>query len=143
MAKLTEKQKRFCDYYIETTNATEAAKRAGYSEKTAYAIGVENLRKPQIEEYIRTRLDQMDKERVASAEEVLAYLTSVLRGEETEQVLKGVGEGAQRLVDKEPNIKDRIKAAELLAKRHGLLTDKLDINGAVPVVIANDDGLED
>lgn len=92
---------------------------------------------------IGARMEELKKPIVADAEEVLAYLTSVLRGEETEQVLKGVGEGAQRLVDKEPNIKDRIKAAELLAKRHGLLTDKLDINGAVPVVIANDDGLED
>ena len=143
MAKLTEKQKRFCDYYIETTNATEAAKRAGYSEKTAYAIGVENLRKPQIEEYIRTRLDQMDKERVASADEVLAYLTSVLRCEETEQVLRVSSSGAQTIIEKEPAIKDRNKAAELLGKRYGILTDKLDINGAVPVVIANDDSLED
>lgn len=140
---LNPKQELFVEHYVVTANATEAAKLAGYSEKTSYSQGQRLLKHDEVKEAISVRMEELKKPIVADAEEVLAYLTSVLRGEETEQVLKGVGEGAQRLVDKEPNIKDRIKAAELLAKRHGLLTDKLDINGAVPVVIANDDSLED
>ena len=76
MPKMTEKQKRFCDYYIETLNATEAAKRAGYSKKTAYIIGAENLKKPQIKECIDDRLSELESKRVANAQEVLEYITA-------------------------------------------------------------------
>lgn len=134
---MNARQKLFARYYLETTNATESAKRAGYSDKTAYSTGQRLLKNDEMKKEITRLMEELAKPSIATADEVLQYLTSVLRGEETEQLPIGVGEGAQRLIDKEPSIKDRIKAAELMAKRHGLLTDKLSIDGAIPVVIAN------
>lgn len=124
---MTEKQKRFCDFYIETGNAKEAAIRAGYSEKTAKQIGQENLTKPDLRAYIDERLAELKNERTADAQEVLEYLTAVMRGEYKEATLIGVGEGAQAVVDNDVGAKDRLKAAELLGKRHALFTDKVDL----------------
>lgn len=87
MAKLTEKQKRFCDYYIETGNATEAAIRAGYSEKTAKVIGAENLTKPYLKSYIDERIGQLESNRIADAKEVMEYLTKIVRNEAKEEVV--------------------------------------------------------
>lgn len=129
--KLTERQKAFCDYYIETLNATEAARRAGYSEKTAKEIGCENLTKPNIQAYIQERLKQMDKERIASAEEVLEYLTRVMRGEEKEKLLEYNEEGEETIISAPPSIKNRTKAAELLGKRYALFTDKKEVDVSV------------
>ncbi|ERT24203.1 terminase [Enterococcus faecalis] len=125
--RMTEKQKRFCDFYIETGNATQAAIKAGYSEKTAAAIGAENLIKPNLKTYIDERLAELKNERTADAQEVLEYLTAVMRGEYKEATLIGVGEGAQAVVDIDVGAKDRLKAAELLGKRHALFTDKVDL----------------
>ncbi|EKZ0199124.1 terminase small subunit [Enterococcus faecalis] len=125
--RMTEKQKRFCDFYIETGNAKEAAIRAGYSEKTAKQIGQENLTKPDLRAYIDERLAELKNERTADAQEVLEYLTAVMRGEYKEATLIGVGEGAQAVVDIDAGAKDRLKAAELLGKRHALFTDKVDL----------------
>lgn len=124
---MTEKQKRFCDFYIETGNAKEAAIRAGYSEKTAKQIGQENLTKPDLRAYIDERLAELKNERTADVQEVLEYLTAVMRGEYKEATLIGVGEGAQAVVDIDVGAKDRLKAAELLGKRHALFTDKVDL----------------
>ena len=144
---MTPKQKRFCDEYLIDTNATQAAIRAGYSEKTAYSIGEENLKKPELRAYIDERLEEIQSKTIASATEVMQYLTSVLRGEEKEEVIvvEGQGDGysSARHIDKDVSPKDRLKAAELLAKRYGLLTDKVGIEGVVPVVISGDDELED
>lgn len=137
--KLTEKQKRFCDYYIETGNATEAAIRAGYSEKTARFIGAENLTKPNIKNYIDNKLKEMEDKRIAKAEEVLKYLTSVMRGEETEEVVvvEGLGEGmsSATTIKKQVGARERIKAAELLGKRYALFTEKLDVNEPISITI--------
>ena len=124
MAKLTEKQKRFIDFYIETLNASEAARRAGYSIKTANRIGQENLTKPVIKSAVDERLSQLESERIAGAKEVLQYLTAVMRGEEVEEqvvtVGTGQGESEAEIVNRRVGAKDRIKAAELLGKRYGL-----------------------
>ncbi|WP_144533536.1 terminase small subunit [Bacillus pumilus] len=141
--KLTEKQKRFADYYIERGNATEAARKAGYSSKTAKSIGQENLTKPDIKSYIKERLNEKDAERIASQDEILEFLTAVMRGEKTEQIPVGLGEGAQQLEDKDPYLKDRVKAAELLGKRHSMWTDKVDMVGNVGVRIVDDIGDDD
>lgn len=103
--KMTVKQKRFADYYIECGNATEAAIRAGYSKKTAGVIGSENLKKPYISEHINKRLKELESKRIATIEEVMQFLTSVMRGEERDQF------------DLDPALKDRIDASEKLAKR--------------------------
>lgn len=147
--KLTEKQKIFCDEYIISLNATQAAIKAGYAEKTAYAIGAENLRKPKIQSYISERMEQKESSLIATQDEVLQYLTSVLRGESrtTDTVLVGIGDGCQEVqeVEKKPSEKGRLKAAELLGKRYGLYTDKVsaDVDMSLDISIDYGDGDED
>ena len=122
--KLTEKQKRFIDYYIETANATESAKRAGYSSKTAKNIGDENLTK--LNYFIQEKLQQLEDNRIASQEEVLQYLTKVMRGEEKDSF--GL----------DASLQDRTKCAELLGKRYGTFKEKVEVAGSIPVVITDD-----
>lgn len=147
MALLTEKQKRFADYYIETGNMTEAAIKAGYSKKTARVIGQENLLKPAIKNYVDERLKELEKKRVASATEVMQLLTSAMRGELDEEVVvvESIGDycSEARVVKKKIGLKDRIKAAELIGKRHRLFTDKIQVDGLVPVMITGEDEIED
>lgn len=144
---VTTKQKRFADEYLIDSNATQAAIRAGYSKKTAYSIGVENLSKPEIRAYIDERLSEISSANIASATEVMEYLTSVLRGESRAEVtvVEGCGEGCSsaRNIEKAPDEKERLKAAELLGKRYGLYTDKVDVEGGVSVVISGESDLED
>lgn len=124
---MNEKQKRFCDEYLIDCNATQAAIRAGYSPKTAYAIGEQNLKKLELKAYIDEQLEQLHNKKTADAREVLEYLTAVMRGEHTEQVLRLAGDGVQEISNIDVSAKDRIKAAEMLAKRYGLLTDKISV----------------
>lgn len=130
MAKLTAKQQRFCDEYLIDLNATQAAIRAGYSKKTANRIGTENLSKLVIREYIENRMAEKEAALIADQDEVLKYLTSVLRGQSksTEIVIEGLGDGSTkaRKMEKEPSEKDKLKAAELLGKRYGLYTEKVE-----------------
>lgn len=126
--KLTSKQKNFCDEYIICQNATEAAIRAGYSQKTAGTQGYENLQKPHIRAYIDERMKEHESELIATQTEVLQYLTSVVRGQTTGQeiVVEGVGDGCSeaRTMDKAPSEKDRILAADKLLRCYGMYTDK-------------------
>ena len=85
--KLTVKQEKFVDFYVETGNATESAIRAGYSKRTAAVIGQENLRKPYIRKAIAARLKELESKRVATAKEVMEFLTSTMRGEIKEEVV--------------------------------------------------------
>lgn len=140
---LTAKQKRFCDEYLIDLNATQAAIRAGYSKKTAYAIGNENLNKPELKNYIAERMAEKEAMLIADQDEVLRYLTAVLRGESSASVLARNEIGAEQVIIKPPDEKERLKAAELLGKRYSLFTEKVNVDGTVPVVIAGDDGLED
>lgn len=133
--RLTPKQQAFCDYYIETGNATEAARKAGYSQKTAKEIGKENLTKPHLKSYIEERMAEKDEERVASQDEILHFLTQVMRGETTEQIPVGKGEGYFTLEDKDTYVKDRVKAAELLGKRHMMWTEKKEVSITVPTFV--------
>ena len=121
MEGLTPKQKAFADYYIELGNATEAAKRAGYKERAAYAMGAENLKKPQIKAYITERQQQIEDSRIASAAEIMQYFTSVMRGEIKDQF------------DLEPPLAERTKAAVELAKRK-IDIDKGNQGGGVVIV---------
>ncbi|MGN1013825.1 MAG: terminase small subunit, partial [Butyricicoccus sp.] len=82
-------------------------------------------------------------ENIADAQEVMEYLTSVLRGESRSSVLCMAGEGTQEVIEKPPDEKEKLKAAELLGRRYSLFTDKMSISGAVPVVISGEDDLED
>lgn len=125
--RMTEKQKRFCDFYIETGNATQAAIKAGYSSKYANTNASKLLQNTTIKSYIDKRLAEMKNKRTADAQEVLEYLTAVMRGEYKEETIIGLGEGEQTIVDIDVGAKDRLKAAELLGKRHALFTDKVDL----------------
>lgn len=120
--KLTEKQKRFVDFYIETGNATEAARKAGYASKAAYATGAENLRKPQIKAAIDARLKELEDSRIAKADEVLKFLTATLRSQVTEPhvIVEGTGEGCSeaKVIETGPSVRDRIEAAKNLLKRY-------------------------
>ena len=135
---MTEKQKRFCIEYLIDLNATQAAIRAGYSKKTAKVIGQENLTKPDIKKYIEQQLKQIKNEKIADVQEVLEYLTAVMRGEQKEQVALFTGEGMQKLVQKDVSAKDRLKAAELIGKRYGLFTEKMELQGGTTVHIVDD-----
>lgn len=123
--KLTAKQQRFCDEYLIDLNATQAAIRAGYSEKTARVIGQENLTKPVIKEYIEKRMKEKETALIADQDEVLKYLTAVLRGQSFSSVLARNMVGADEVIEKQPDEKERLKAAELLGKRYSLFTDKV------------------
>lgn len=129
--KLTPKQKAFADYYIELGNATEAAIRAGYNKKTARQIGSMNLTKVDIKQYIDERLAKIEDARIAKGEEVLQYLTKVMRGEEKDQF--GL----------DASLQDRTKAAELLGKRYRLFVDKVEADINQTVVFTGEDELED
>lgn len=142
--KMTAKQRRFCEEYLIDLNATQAAIRAGYSKKNAQNIASENLAKPIIRKYIDAKMAKKDSELIAKQDEVLRYLTSVLRGESvgTEIVVEGTGDGCSeaRTMQKEPSERDRLKAAELLGKRYGLFTDKVDMNADAELTITVDYG---
>lgn len=143
---MTDKQKRFCDEYLIDCNATQAAIRAGYSEKTAQEQGARLLSNVMVKKYIDEQLELLHNEKTADAQEVLEYLTAVLRGESSSEVVvvEGCGDGYSeaRCVTKKPDEKDRLKAAELLGKRYRLFTDKLDVDGGVSVVIKGESELE-
>lgn len=137
---MTERQKRFCDEYLIDLNATQAAIRAGYSERTANRIASENLSKPDIQQYISEQLERMHSELTADAQEVMEYLTGVMRGQSNSHVLAFVGEGCQTVIKKPPDEKERLKAAELLGKRYGLFTDKVDLDADTELHITIDYG---
>lgn len=145
--KLTLKQKKFCDEYIRLGNATEAARKAGYKGKNLNRIASENLSKLDIKSYIDERLKEIEDQAIADSSEVLKYLTRVIRGEETEQVVvtENVGDfmSEARVVNKELAAKDKIKAAELLGKRYRLFTDKIEADVNANVVFEGENELED
>ena len=140
---LTEKQKRFVEEYIIDANATQAAIRAGYSRKTAGQAGDRLYKNVKVKAAIDERLDEIRSTKTADAREVMEYLTSVLRGESRAHVLSLCGDGYQEVVDKPPDEKERLKAAELLGKRYALFNDRINLQGALPVVISGGEELED
>lgn len=136
--ELTIKQKKFAQEYIKSGNATEAAIKAGYNKNSARQIASENLTKPYIRDFIKERLDKMDRKSTADEKEVMEYLTKIMRGQDVEEILKGVGMGEQALVDKKPSISDRTRAAELIGRRYGMFTDNVNVEGNVGAVIIDD-----
>ena len=147
MAKLTAKQQRFCDEYLIDLNATQAAIRAGYSKRSARQIADSNMSKHDIREYIDARMAEKEKNLIADQDEVLKYLTAVLRGQSqsTEIVVEGTGEGCSeaRTIQKEPSEKDRLRAAELLGKRYGLYTERIETDVDMELNISIDYGDEE
>lgn len=143
MAKLSPKQKAFCDFYIETGNATQSYLKAGYKAKDENIAGVEGhklLRNPKVQAYIEECMSQKQQNRIASQDEILQFLTHVMRGEVTEQIPIIMVDEFE-MADKNPSIKDRTKAAELIGKRYMMWTEKhsVDANHAVMFVDDLDD----
>ena len=147
---MTEKQKRFCNEYLIDLNGTRAYKAAYPSVKSDKIAGVNAARllgNASVRAYLDERLEQLHSERTADAAEVMEYLTAVVRGESRSSVVivEGVGDGCSeaRLVEKPPDEKERLKAAELLGKRYGIFSDKVSVSGAVPVVICGENDLKE
>lgn len=159
MAELTAKQKRFCDEYLIDLNATQAAIRAGYSEKTARAIGAENLTKLDIKEYIEKRMAEKEAELIADQNEVMRYLTAVMRRELTDSVVVTVKKETSKYVPDEEGtmrkqtvkeevpqivkipaqLRDANKAAELLGRAYGTFSSDVQVDVIVPVFGGEDD----
>ena len=107
--ELTPKQQAFADYYIETGNATEAARRAGY--KQPQVQGSQNLEKLSVSAYIAERTKPTEEKRIATGDEVMMFFTKVMNGE------------IKDAFGLDPSLQDRLNAAKELAKR------TVDING--------------
>ena len=135
MKSLTLKQKQFADEYIRTGNAYQSAINVGYSEKYAKARSHKMLENVGINQYIDNNLEIIQKESIAETDEIMRYLTRVLRGEEKEEILVYVGDGMQEIQTIRPSAKDRIKAAELLGKRYRMWTDKHEVEITTPIFI--------
>ena len=143
-SKLNERQKAFVDFYIQSGNLSESARKAGYSPKNAGATGIELLKNPKIQAAINARLTQLESERIAKDKEVLEYITAVMRGETEEEVVVNVGTGKgytrAEKVKAQVSAKERLKAAEMLAKVKGMFITRqeVELSGAMPVVIRDD-----
>lgn len=163
MAGMTAKQQRFCDEYLVDMNATQAAVRAGYSKKTARVIGQENLTKPAIRAYIEKRMQEKEAALIADQDEVMKYLTSVMRREMKESVVvtlqnktekwvkdedtgklkkQTITEESPAVVEIPAKLSDANKAAELLGKAYALFTDKMEADVDMELNITVDYGDE-
>ena len=130
MSKLTIKQKRFADEYIISGNATEAYKKAGYSasnDRVANVEGHKLLRNPKVQAHLDEQQKKLESSKIADQQEVLEFLTAVMRGEITEPLLVLDGDGYQKVMDAKPNVSTRKSAAVDLGKRYGLFVDRQEI----------------
>ena len=134
---LQARQELFCLEYIKDGNATQAAIRAGYKPKYAGTNADKLLKNTNIRARIDELMAEVQQEKIADAEEVLRYLTSVIRGEATEEVAVGTPIGTE-IITKHIGGREQVKAAELLAKRYGLLTENVKLSGGLPVQILDD-----
>ena len=127
---MKDRQRRFADEYLIDLNAEAAAVRAGYSPRYARGNAYKLVAKSGIKEYIEKRMAEKESELIADQDEVLRYLTAVMRGKSTSEeiIVEGIGDGRSkaRKLEKTPSEKDRLKAAELIGKRYGLFTDKIE-----------------
>ena len=147
---MTEKQKIFADEYLIDLNATRAYKVAYPNVKNdavAAAAAARLLRNVKTKNYIAEQMEKIQSEKTADAQEVIEYLTSVLRGESTAQeiVVEGTGDGCSeaRTMEKAPSEKEKLKAAELLGKRYALFTDKVETDVDMDLNITIDYGEDD
>lgn len=147
MKSLTVKQRRFVDAYIETGNAAEAARRAGYKSRNADVMGRENLRKPTVRKVLEARLKELEDAQIADAKEVMQFLTASMRGEIQEEVVvvegNGKGYSSARIIKKQLLAHDRLDAAKQLAKRFGLDSAAIDNVDEGPVILEGGDDVRD
>lgn len=134
---MNARQKRFCDEYLIDCNATQAAIRAGYSPKTAKVTGAKMLTNANLKAYIDEQLERIHNEKTADAQEVLEYLTAVMRGQHTEQTLQLIGDGVQKIADIDVSAKERLKAAELIGKRYGMFKDNVNLRESRVIIVSD------
>ena len=143
---MKDRQRRFADEYLIDLNAEAAAVRAGYSPRYARGNAYKLVAKSGIKEYIEKRMAEKESELIADQNEVLRYLTAVMRGESMSEeiIVEGIGDGRSkaRQLEKTPSEKDRLKAAELIGKRYGLFTDKIETDVDMDLNITIDYGDE-
>lgn len=139
---MNEKQKKFCDEYLTDFNKTAAAIRAGYSKSSAYHTAERILTTPQAKEYINQKLNKISSKKIAEAEEVIEYLTAVMRGEKWGKTDIPKGNLPAEKDDK-ITVHDRMKAAELLSKLYGVFSEKGKNEEIIPVVISGEEDLSD
>lgn len=139
---MLKRMKDFADFYLESGNIYESAIKAGYSENYAKTNASRLLEKDSVKKYIDDKLSEIQSQRIANVTEVMEYLTKGLRQELEEEVVIvesiGMGSSEARIVKKKIGIKDSNKCAEMLAKRFGILSDKISVEGSIPVVIVDD-----
>ena len=144
---MNDRQELFCEEYLKDMNATQAAIRAGYSEKTAYSQGQRLLKHVEIKNKLQEIREKIQDENIATIKDIEEFLSLSMNGEMEEEGVSvvGEGEGYSKGVKSKKQIsaKDRIKAAELLGKRYGMWTDRLETEGGVNIVISGSDDLED
>lgn len=147
MAALANKRhEKFCHEYIKDMNATQAAIRTGYSEKTANRIGSRLLSNVDIKARVKELRDSYFNENIMTAQQVEYELTRIALGLSNEKhvVIEGTGDGYSeaRIIDKPPDEKSRLKALELMAKRHRILSGDTTID-IKPVLIVGGDDIAD
>ena len=143
---MNAKQRRFAEEYLKDLNATQAAIRSGYSERTAYSQGQRLLKNVEIKNAIKEVRESIQDGNIATIKDIEEFLSMSMNGEIDEEVVVtvGTGEGHSEAVKvrKEISTRDRLKAAELLGKRYGLYTDKVDMTQALTIVFEDDYGDE-
>lgn len=144
---LNARQEKFVLEWLKDMNATQAAIRAGYSEKTAYSIGNRLLKHVEIQNAITEARERFQTKSIATVKDIEEFLSKSMRGETDEEVLitmrTETGADIMRRARKQISLKDRIRAAELLGKRYGLFSEKLTLEAPIPVIISGSDDLED
>ena len=135
MAKMTERQRRFCEEYLIDGNASQAAVRAGYSKRNSTVVSTTLMKNPRVQAHLKELLDELHSAKVANAQEVLEYLTSIMRGEQREQTLQLIGDGMQDITAIDVAAKDRLKAAELLGKRYGIFKENVGVTMDAVVIV--------
>lgn len=140
---MNQKQKNFCDEYLTDFNKTAAAVRAGYAKSSARHAAARILNNPQAKEYINKKLSKISSKKTAEAEDVLEYLTAVMRGEKWGKANIPKGENLPAEKDGAITVRDRMKAAELLGKLYGIFSEKGGGEEIIPVVISGEEDLED
>ncbi len=146
--KLSGRQQAFVEAYIADIkhNQTAAAIAAGYKEKTAAQAASRLMKNEKVAAAIAARIEELHRERTAEANEVVEFLTSVMRGDEVDNVPLFIRKGVQKLTEGVPSARDRLKAAEMLGKYYALFTEKHSVDGEGVVQIidnitrSDDDG---
>lgn len=139
---LTKRQKEFADEYMKTGNATESAIKAGYSSKTAYAIGNEVLKKPKIKEYINQKQEKIEEKITMNIAERQQFLVDIILGniKDTKIILNE--QRRYTPIEVVPSLDIRLKASDQLNRMQGAYTSNLNVNANMRSTANFDDIVE-